>query len=52
MQATDVTAPDGLNLAVQEWGNPHGPEILFIHGFNQSLPVSYTHLTLPTILLV
>jgi pimeloyl-ACP methyl ester carboxylesterase len=36
MQATNVTAPDGLNLAVQEWGNPHGPEILLIHGFNQS----------------
>ena len=37
MQASQVSAPDGLNLAVQEWGNPHGPEILFIHGFNQSL---------------
>jgi len=36
MQATDVTAPDGLNLAVQEWGNPRGLEILLIHGFNQS----------------
>jgi non-heme chloroperoxidase len=37
MQASRVTAPDGLSLAVQEWGNPHGPEILLIHGFNQSL---------------
>ena len=36
MQATDVRAPDGLNLAVQEWGNPRGLEILLIHGFNQS----------------
>jgi len=36
MQATDVTAPDGLNLAVQQWGNPRGLEILLIHGFNQS----------------
>ena len=36
MQATTVTAADGVNLAVQEWGNPHGPEILFIHGFNQA----------------
>jgi non-heme chloroperoxidase len=36
MQAMSVTAPDGLTLAVQEWGNPRGPEILLIHGFNQS----------------
>jgi non-heme chloroperoxidase len=36
MQATIVTAPDGLNLAVQEWGNPRGPEVLLIHGFNQA----------------
>jgi pimeloyl-ACP methyl ester carboxylesterase len=36
MQASSVTTPDGLNLAVQEWGNPRGAEILFIHGFNQS----------------
>ena len=36
MQASTVTTPDGLNLAVQEWGNPRGPEILFIHGFNQA----------------
>lgn len=31
-----VTAPDGLTLAVQEWGNPDGPPILFIHGFSAS----------------
>ena len=31
-----VTAPDGVKLNVQEWGNPAGPEILFIHGFAQS----------------
>ena len=36
MPATNVTAPDGLSLAVQEWGNPRGLEILLIHGFNQS----------------
>jgi non-heme chloroperoxidase len=36
MQAASVTTVDGLNLAVQEWGNPRGAEILFIHGFNQS----------------
>ncbi len=27
--------PDGVGIAVQEWGNPQGPEILFIHGFSQ-----------------
>ena len=36
MQASTVTAVDGLKLAVQEWGNPRGPEVVFIHGFNQA----------------
>jgi pimeloyl-ACP methyl ester carboxylesterase len=31
-----VKTPDGLTIAAQEWGNPQGPEILFIHGFAQS----------------
>ena len=31
-----VTAPDGVGLAVQEWGNRSGPEILLIHGLAQS----------------
>lgn len=31
-----VTTPDGLSIAAQDWGNPNGPEILFIHGFSQS----------------
>lgn len=31
-----VQAPDGVSVAAQEWGNPNGPEILFIHGFSQS----------------
>ncbi len=31
-----VKTPDGVELAAQEWGNPEGPEILFIHGFSQS----------------
>ena len=26
-------APAGVSIAVQDWGNPAGPEILFIHGF-------------------
>ncbi|MGI4839564.1 MAG: alpha/beta fold hydrolase [Janthinobacterium lividum] len=28
----NVTAPDGVTLAVQESGNPNGPAIVFIHG--------------------
>src|SRR5215475_7961610 len=27
-----VTSKDGVNLAVQESGNPNGPPIIFIHG--------------------
>jgi pimeloyl-ACP methyl ester carboxylesterase len=32
----NVQTPDGVRIAAQEWGNPAGPEILFIHGFSQS----------------
>jgi non-heme chloroperoxidase len=31
-----VRTPDGVTIAAQEWGNPSGPEILFIHGFSQA----------------
>ncbi|MDI1446995.1 alpha/beta hydrolase [Polyangium sp. 6x1] len=31
-----MKTPDGLSIAVQEWGNPQGPEVLFIHGLSQS----------------
>ncbi len=30
-----VTATDGVQLAVQSWGNPAGPAIVMIHGFGQ-----------------
>jgi non-heme chloroperoxidase len=30
-----AAAPDGVRLAVYEWGNPSGPELLLIHGFAQ-----------------
>ena len=33
---SDVRAPDGTRLAVYEWGDPSGPEILLVHGFAQS----------------
>src|SRR6202051_651924 len=35
-KSIDVQTPDGLTISAQEWGNPAGPEILFIHGFSQS----------------
>ena len=31
-----VKTPDGLTISAQDWGNPAGAEILFIHGFSQS----------------
>ncbi|WP_158746378.1 alpha/beta fold hydrolase [Acidisphaera sp. L21] len=31
-----VETPDGITLAVQEWGDPAGPEVLLIHGVGQS----------------
>ena len=35
-KAVSVKTPDGLTISAQDWGNPDGPEILFIHGFSQS----------------
>src|SRR5262245_60248464 len=35
-KAYAVKSSDGVTLAVQEWGNPTGREILFIHGFSQA----------------
>jgi pimeloyl-ACP methyl ester carboxylesterase len=35
-KAYSVKTPDGLTISAQEWGNPNGPEIVFIHGFSQS----------------
>ena len=34
-QRTDGRAPDGTRLAVYEWGNAAGPEILLVHGIAQ-----------------
>jgi pimeloyl-ACP methyl ester carboxylesterase len=31
-----VKTPDGLTIAAQDWGNPDGPGIVFVHGFSQS----------------
>ncbi len=36
MIARGIRSSDGLVLAGYEYGNRHGPEILFIHGFSQS----------------
>jgi non-heme chloroperoxidase len=35
MIARDIRSSDSLVLAGYEYGNPRGPEILFIHGFSQ-----------------
>lgn len=35
MISRDIHSSDGLVLAGYEYGNPNGPEILFIHGFSQ-----------------
>jgi pimeloyl-ACP methyl ester carboxylesterase len=32
----DVRSPDGTRLAVHEWGNPGGAEVVLIHGIAQS----------------
>jgi len=34
-ERTDVRTPDGTRLAVYEWGDPAGPEVLLVHGFAQ-----------------
>jgi pimeloyl-ACP methyl ester carboxylesterase len=31
-----VRTPDNITIAAQEWGNPKGPELLFIHGLGHS----------------
>ena len=36
MKQTRVTSADGMTLATYQAGNPQGPAILFIHGFNQA----------------
>jgi len=35
-RTASVTTPDGVRLAAYDWGDPAGPEILFVHGFSQS----------------
>ena len=35
-RAVTLETPDGVTISVQEWGNPSGPEIVFIHGISQS----------------
>ena len=34
-KAVPVMTTDALTISAQDWGNPDGPEILFIHGFSQ-----------------
>jgi pimeloyl-ACP methyl ester carboxylesterase len=35
IETLQVKTPDGLTLFAQVAGNPHGPEIVFIHGYSQ-----------------
>jgi len=35
-KALNVTTPDGLTISAQDYGNPSGPGVVFIHGFSQS----------------
>jgi hypothetical protein len=37
-KAVPAKTTDGLIISAQDWGNPDGPEILFIHGFSQGHP--------------
>ena len=39
MMPVHVAAPDGVNLAVYEWGQPKGRDVLFVHGFCSSAMV-------------
>ena len=36
-KAVWVKTPDGLTISAQDWGNPSGPEIVFIHGFRRAI---------------
>lgn len=36
IKSLSVKTPDGLTINAQEWGNPQGKEIVFIHGLRQS----------------
>jgi pimeloyl-ACP methyl ester carboxylesterase len=35
-RSISVRTPDNITIAAQEWGNPNGPELVFIHGQGQS----------------
>lgn len=45
-----VKVPDGVELSTQEWGNPKGPTIIFIHGFLQSHLSWWKQVTDPALL--
>ena len=36
MKQSRIASADGRNIAVYEAGNPNGPALLFLHGFNQA----------------
>ena len=51
-QVAFMAAKDGRKIAYYQYGAKDGAPILFCHGTGSHIPVSYTHLTLPTILRV
>lgn len=44
-----ILSPDGVRLNVAEGGNPHGPPVLFLHGFSQSLDAWEPQFTSPSL---
>ena len=50
MKQTRLPSADGLTLAVYEAGNPDGPAILFLHGFNQAALCWYLQMQDPALL--
>lgn len=49
MKQTRIPSADGLTLAVYEAGNPDGPAILFLHGFNQAALCWYLQMEDPAL---
>lgn len=45
-----IKAPDGTEISTREYGNPKGPQILFIHGWSQCYMSWYRQITDPALL--
>ncbi len=49
METRTATAPDGVSISIQIWGNPAGREIPFIHGISQGQGAWRLQVTDPTL---